>query len=63
MKQVKINGQWVTPPSNVKEWLNEIVSVKLDDLLCPAGYIFRWQTIEAIRDSPRHKEKKVLVTH
>lgn len=63
MKQVKIDGQWITPPVNTREWLNEIVKVKLDQMLMPCGYVFRWQIIEAIRDSPRHKEKKVLVTH
>lgn len=64
MKQVLINGIWeaVPPNVNVEEWLNEIISVDVDmELLIPRRYIYRFEMIQAVRESRRHKAKPVEI--
>lgn len=64
MKQVLINGIWeaVPPNANVEEWLNEIISVDVDmELLIPRRYVPRFERIQAVRESRRHKAKPVKI--
>lgn len=64
MKQVMINGEWQSPPTNVPvaDWLNEPVAVKIcPETLTITGYTFRWQLITALRKSPRHKAQRIKV--
>lgn len=63
-KQVQINGEWITPPaSDLEAWLQEVVAVHLDKrMLRPSGYVRRFQTITAVRRSPRHRAIQITVT-
>lgn len=63
MKQVLISGIWEAVPPNANvEWLNEIISVELDmELLIPRRYIHRFEMIQAVRESRRHKAKPVKI--
>lgn len=62
MKQVLISGIWEAVPQNTEEWLNEIISVELDmELLIPRRYIHRFEMIQAMRESRRHKVKPVKI--
>lgn len=64
MKQVLINGNWEIIPAsaNIEEWLNEIISVELDmELLIPQRYIHRFERVQAVRESPKHKAKSIRI--
>lgn len=63
MRQVLINGCWESPPSgaNIKEWLNEKISVEIDELLCITRHIARHELIRAIRRSTRCKPVPVKI--
>lgn len=51
MKQVKINGEWITPPAdNLTGWLCEPIKVVLTPLLSVDRYIQRWELITDMRD-------------
>lgn len=51
MKQVKINGEWITPPAeNLTRWLHEPIKVVLTPLLTVARYLQRWELITDMRD-------------
>lgn len=50
MKQVKINGEWITPPAeNLTGWLHEPIKVVLTPLLTVARYLQRWELITDMR--------------
>lgn len=56
MKQVLINGYWVTPPDNgLDKWLEEIIAVELDGYLCIKRMVPRFELIRAVRKSSRSK--------
>lgn len=51
MKQVKINGEWITPPAeNLIGWLREPIKVVLTPLLTVDRYLQRWELITDMRD-------------
>lgn len=63
MRQVLINGSWVSPPVgiSIKEWLHEMISVELDDQLMVKRWVPRFELIRAIRKSPKHKTEIVKI--
>lgn len=62
MKQVLIDGNWVTPPDNgLDKWLEEIIAVELDGCLCIKRMIPRFELIRAVRKSSRSKVVPVRI--
>ena len=63
MRQVLINGCWESPPSgtDIHDWLYEIIAVEIDELLCITRYIPRFESIQAVRKSPRSKAVPVKI--
>lgn len=62
MKQVKINGEWITPPAeNLTGWLHEPIKVVLTPLLTVARYLQRWELITDMRDRKITIKKKGIM--
>lgn len=63
MKQLLINDEWITPPSeDLDNWLRECIAVELNfNTLMVQRYISRYQLVRAMRKSPRHKAEIIRI--